>query len=250
MDRRPKSSTTKANVRFETASDRPDLVARVFKAKLDALMEDLKKNMVLGRVNGWTYVVETDARRKVERLEDQSAAYAHLPSNQLTQAQSFILAKGTKAEYDLEDAEARFRHANSHSIDRSSRDTAAIQVVGCPLFCGSYRERPKGYRGELHSVQSRQRRQRCRPGNAAQACSTDPCGYRHVCSGCNGLGHTALGCTQPRQGGGPYLGGRSSGASGSGQGAGGFGRGGDTYPKNGGDTPTGPTNERETNGFA
>jgi hypothetical protein len=45
----------------ETANDRPDLVARVFKMKLDALMKDLKKGL-LGRVQAHVHVIEFQKR--------------------------------------------------------------------------------------------------------------------------------------------------------------------------------------------
>jgi Helitron helicase-like domain at N-terminus len=48
--------------RGEAASDRPDLVARVFKLKLKALMEDLTVNHVLGRCTAFVYTVEFQKR--------------------------------------------------------------------------------------------------------------------------------------------------------------------------------------------
>ena len=44
------------------AHECPDLVARVFKIKLDALLEDLHKNHVLGKSKGNTYVIEFQKR--------------------------------------------------------------------------------------------------------------------------------------------------------------------------------------------
>lgn len=46
----------------QTAADRPDLVARVFHMKLRALLHDLTKQHVLGRVIAWTWVVEFQKR--------------------------------------------------------------------------------------------------------------------------------------------------------------------------------------------
>ena len=46
----------------QTAWDRPDLVARVFKLKLKALLSDLLKQQVLGRVLGHIRVVEFQKR--------------------------------------------------------------------------------------------------------------------------------------------------------------------------------------------
>ena len=46
----------------QTASDRPDLVARVFKLKLNRLIEDLTKKHVLGEVSSFVYVVEFQKR--------------------------------------------------------------------------------------------------------------------------------------------------------------------------------------------
>ena len=46
----------------QRAADRPDLVARVFHIKLQALLDDLTKKAILGRVIAWTYVVEFQKR--------------------------------------------------------------------------------------------------------------------------------------------------------------------------------------------
>ena len=46
----------------QKASDRPDLVSRVFRLKLASLMEDLVRGNVLGRTVAWTYVVEFQKR--------------------------------------------------------------------------------------------------------------------------------------------------------------------------------------------
>ena len=46
----------------QQAKDRPDLIARVFNLKLKALMDDLLKNQVLGKVVGRIYVVEFQKR--------------------------------------------------------------------------------------------------------------------------------------------------------------------------------------------
>ena len=48
--------------RGEEASNRPDLVARVFRQKLRALLEDLTQKDVLGRPAAYTYVVEFQKR--------------------------------------------------------------------------------------------------------------------------------------------------------------------------------------------
>ena len=40
----------------------PDLVARVFNIKLNALLHDLTKKHVMGRVKGYTYVIEFQKR--------------------------------------------------------------------------------------------------------------------------------------------------------------------------------------------
>jgi ATP-dependent DNA helicase PIF1 len=46
----------------QTAQDRPELVARVFKLKLNALIQDLTKKMVFGKVVAFVYVVEFQKR--------------------------------------------------------------------------------------------------------------------------------------------------------------------------------------------
>lgn len=46
----------------QSAVDRPDIVARVFKLKLQALMDDLLKKQVLGKVIGRIYVIEFQKR--------------------------------------------------------------------------------------------------------------------------------------------------------------------------------------------
>lgn len=46
----------------ETASDRPDLVARTFKVKLDALIDDLTKHGVFGRAVAFVYTIEFQKR--------------------------------------------------------------------------------------------------------------------------------------------------------------------------------------------
>ena len=46
----------------ETTHDRPDLVARVFHIKFQALLKDLVLHGVLGRVIAFTYVIEFQKR--------------------------------------------------------------------------------------------------------------------------------------------------------------------------------------------
>jgi len=46
----------------QTSYDRPDLVARVFKMKLQQLLDDLYKHKVFGRVLGYVYVIEFQKR--------------------------------------------------------------------------------------------------------------------------------------------------------------------------------------------
>ncbi len=46
----------------QSANDRPDLVARVFRLKLDRLLKDITKDHIFGRVKGYTYVVEWQKR--------------------------------------------------------------------------------------------------------------------------------------------------------------------------------------------
>ncbi|KAG3091377.1 hypothetical protein PI124_g16816 [Phytophthora idaei] len=46
----------------QTASDRPDIVARVFKMKLKALLEDIVKNRVFGGLHAFVYVIEFQKR--------------------------------------------------------------------------------------------------------------------------------------------------------------------------------------------
>ncbi len=46
----------------QTAIDRPDLVVRVFKMKLDELMHDLKEKQVLGKVVAYMYTIEFQKR--------------------------------------------------------------------------------------------------------------------------------------------------------------------------------------------
>ena len=47
---------------YETPSDRPDLVTRVFQAKLTALLKKLTVEHVLGEVKAYTYVIEWQKR--------------------------------------------------------------------------------------------------------------------------------------------------------------------------------------------
>ena len=46
----------------QTAQDRPDLVTRVFRAKLEVLKTKLMKNDILGKVRAYVYVVEFQKR--------------------------------------------------------------------------------------------------------------------------------------------------------------------------------------------
>lgn len=46
----------------QSAADRPDLVARVFKLYINAILDDLTKKHVLGRVVGYIYVIEFQKR--------------------------------------------------------------------------------------------------------------------------------------------------------------------------------------------
>jgi hypothetical protein len=57
--------TTESLGQNQRASDRPDLAARVFKMKLTALINDLTKNHVLGRVAGRVNVIEYQKRKYI-----------------------------------------------------------------------------------------------------------------------------------------------------------------------------------------
>ena len=46
----------------QTASDRPDLVARVFKMKLEAIKKDIFEDGVLGKTVAYVYVIEYQKR--------------------------------------------------------------------------------------------------------------------------------------------------------------------------------------------
>ena len=46
----------------QLAQDRPDLVSRVFRAKLEAMKKKLLKNDILGKVPAYVYVVEFQKR--------------------------------------------------------------------------------------------------------------------------------------------------------------------------------------------
>ena len=59
----PNLEEVKANLETgETPQDRPDLIARVFRAKLRDLIRDLTINGVLGKAVAFTYVVEFQKR--------------------------------------------------------------------------------------------------------------------------------------------------------------------------------------------
>jgi hypothetical protein len=53
---------TEALAEHQDPSDRPDLIARAFHSKLEALLEDIEKNSVLGRVKAIVYTVEFQKR--------------------------------------------------------------------------------------------------------------------------------------------------------------------------------------------
>lgn len=46
----------------QTAIDRPDIVARVFRLKLKSLVDDLTKKNLFGRIQSWFYVIEFQKR--------------------------------------------------------------------------------------------------------------------------------------------------------------------------------------------
>ena len=63
MTANPNWKEITANLRpGETAADRPDLVARVFQAKLQMLLKLLTKDHFLGHAVGWTFVIEFQKR--------------------------------------------------------------------------------------------------------------------------------------------------------------------------------------------
>jgi len=82
----------------KTATDRPDLTVRVFQLKLQALLDDIIKNSVLGKVIAYTWVIEfqkrglphahilliLDAASKIKTAEDiDSAVSAETPDKDL-----------------------------------------------------------------------------------------------------------------------------------------------------------------------
>ena len=63
MTANPNWEEVKANLETgETPQDRPDLIARVFRAKLRDVIRDLTINGVLGKAVAFTYVVEFQKR--------------------------------------------------------------------------------------------------------------------------------------------------------------------------------------------
>lgn len=63
MTANPQWAELQNELRFdEVPSDRPELGVRVFKMKLDMLIEDLTKKHVLGKFKSWVYVVEFQKR--------------------------------------------------------------------------------------------------------------------------------------------------------------------------------------------
>ena len=59
---------------WETAADRPDIVSRVFKLKLDELLRDLTQRGVLGKAIAHTWVVEFQKRGLPHARRRQRAA--------------------------------------------------------------------------------------------------------------------------------------------------------------------------------
>jgi hypothetical protein len=52
---------------LQLPTDRPDIVARVFKLKLDALLEDLFKNKIFGEVSGYAWTIEYQVQERLEK---------------------------------------------------------------------------------------------------------------------------------------------------------------------------------------
>jgi hypothetical protein len=55
---------------FQRAIDRPDLVARVFKMKLDAMLEDVFEKQILGKVAAYAWTLEYQVQYAARRLID------------------------------------------------------------------------------------------------------------------------------------------------------------------------------------
>lgn len=51
--------------RHQTASDRPDMVARIFKLKLNQLLDEIINQNVLGKVKALVYTIEFQKRGEV-----------------------------------------------------------------------------------------------------------------------------------------------------------------------------------------
>ena len=63
MTASPRWAEVMSNLRpGEQAHNRPDLIARVFRQKLRALLHDLTVEHVMGRVIAFTYVIELQKR--------------------------------------------------------------------------------------------------------------------------------------------------------------------------------------------
>ncbi|KAJ0943012.1 putative helitron helicase-like domain-containing protein [Helianthus annuus] len=65
----------------QTATDRPDLVSRVFRAKLEDLKDQLFKKHVLGEVKAYVYVIEFQKREVVSfpliQPKEKGTTYAY-----------------------------------------------------------------------------------------------------------------------------------------------------------------------------
>nr|CDJ88114.1 Protein F59H6.5 [Haemonchus contortus] len=136
----------------QSASDRPDLVARVFNAKLQELCTDLFKGHVLGEVEAYVYVIEFQKRGlphchmllimkndwRVRRAEDVDRAIcAEIPNRQtepeLYAAVTFYMIHRQCGTMDPR-APCMQRGSCSKRFPKLIRDRTSVEVDGYPNY--------------------------------------------------------------------------------------------------------------------
>ncbi|XP_070026003.1 uncharacterized protein [Nicotiana sylvestris] len=115
--------------------NRPDLVSRVFRAKVEELKTDIIKRQIFGRVAGFMYTIEFQKRELPDSKKDRdlySLAIKHMmhgPSGKVNPTNICMKNNNCKFKYPKDFAEQTLKGKKSYPIYRRRRTGEAVEEV-------------------------------------------------------------------------------------------------------------------------
>eukprot|EP00267_Zea_mays_P047900 XP_020400406.1 uncharacterized protein LOC109942674 [Zea mays] len=114
---------------MQSPQDRPDLVVRIFRAKLEELKKRLTKHHILGKIRAYVYVVEFQ-----KRGADRSMLTAYFEANRLHEEARGILYRDFPEWYTLQQGKV-WQRRKRNTGGQSGQDCSCNSYIWC---CGFY----------------------------------------------------------------------------------------------------------------